>query len=86
VSDVLVAKESFSTELSNGQPVVVQEGVTRVAADSELPKRFPHLFKEIEANLHFGVEEMTAEPGRSRGRTDRTPVEASGSQTQAKGA
>ena len=76
MSDVLVAKESFATNLSNGQPVVIQEGITRVDANSELPKRFPQFFREIEAN--FGVEEMTAEPGRSRGRQDREATKAKG--------
>ena len=59
----LVAKEPFIGQLRDGSDFVGRPNITRVRADSEPAKRWPHLFKPMESS-YFDVEAATAEPGR----------------------
>lgn len=63
-NDIYVAKESFATEL-DGQPVIVQKGVTRVRAGHPLLKGRATLFEPL--TVHYDVEQATAKPGEARG-------------------
>lgn len=64
-AEILVAKESFSTEI-NGVPEAIIAGVTRVRANHPLAKQNPEYFEPIEERVHFDVEEAVQAPGAKR--------------------
>ena len=57
----------------NGEPFVVNPS-DFFAADHELVRSYPHLFKPVEANRP-DVEQATAAPGEKRGRKRRESAE-----------
>ncbi len=63
--DILIATESFFTTLTDGRQVDVVKGVTRVRDGHELARTHPQYFRPID--VHYELEDTTAEPGRKRG-------------------
>lgn len=60
---IFVAKESFATNL-DGEPIVVNKGVTRVRAGHKLLKGREAFFEPLK--VHYDVERATASPGEAR--------------------
>ncbi len=71
-SSVFVATQSFAVEL-HGEPIVIQQGITRVAAGHELIEMCPDRFEPAEDTVHFGIEQATAAPGEKRNAPDAKP-------------
>ena len=67
-TDIFVAKDSFSTTL-DGQPVVVQKGVTRVRAGHPLLKGREMFFEPL--IVQYDIERATSAPGEKRGEPER---------------
>ena len=66
MSDVLIAKESFVTEI-DGVHYSVTKGLTRVASDHALARQSPEYFEEPKNDLTYGAEQATKKPGEKRG-------------------
>lgn len=64
-SRVLVATESGSGELDDGTQVSFRKGITRVREGHPVAEKWPAFFEPIE--VHYELEDMTADPGRRRG-------------------
>jgi hypothetical protein len=62
---ILVAKESFSTEL-DGIPQSIVRGVTRVDSKHPLAKQNPEYFEPVDERVHFEVEKATKAPGEKK--------------------
>jgi hypothetical protein len=62
---IYVATDNFATELSDGTPVIVQQGITRVREGHELLQGRESMFEEMK--IDYDVEQATAEPGERRG-------------------
>lgn len=74
-TQILQASESFVCEL-DGERIFVNEGVTRVAANSAVAKAYPNRFRPIE--LSFPEDEAaTAAPGERRVRPHRPARQSS---------
>jgi len=61
MADVLIACESAVVNV-NGEPQRVRKNVTRVAADSQLAKDHPTLFKPADEGLKFSTRTARREP------------------------
>lgn len=64
---ILVAKETFSTEI-NGYPETVTAGVTRVRASHPLALQNPDYFEPVADKVDFDVEQTTKKAGEKRGK------------------
>jgi hypothetical protein len=62
---ILIATESGSGVLDDGTLVEFRRGVTRVREGHPVAEKWPQYFKPIE--VHYELEDTTAEPGRKRG-------------------
>jgi hypothetical protein len=82
--EILVAKETFTTEL-DGSPVVVQKGRTRVRAGHPLTEGREELFEPVELEVHYDVEQATAAPGEKRGATSSSSGSESAAKSRGKG-
>jgi hypothetical protein len=65
-SDILVATETFSTEI-DGDLFTVHKGQTRVREDHPLVKQNPGYFRAMDDSVHYDVEQATKAPGEKRG-------------------
>lgn len=63
-TDILLAVETGWVNVK-GESVLVQRGVTRAHAGSDIAKAYPQFFELID--VHFPVEQATAAPGERRG-------------------
>ena len=63
-TDILVAKESFSTTI-DGENITVHKGVTRVRAGHKLAKRYAAYFEPL--TVHYDIEQATSAPAEQRG-------------------
>jgi hypothetical protein len=64
--EILVATESGSGVLDDGTTFEFRRGITRVHERHPAAKKWPEFFKPDD-QVHYAVEDMTAEPGRKRG-------------------
>lgn len=72
-TEILVARESFSTTLKDGSPFEVQAGVTHIVKGGSELKPYEHLFEPVRTVLDTKpkketVEQATARPGEKRKR------------------
>lgn len=65
MSDVLVAKESFTTTI-DGILYSVNKGQTRVVADHPLARQNPEYFEEPKNDVTYDIEQATKAPGEKR--------------------
>lgn len=65
-SDIWVATETFACQI-DGEQVIVHQGETRVRVGHPLLDRYEGYFEPVNSDVHFDIEEATAEPGRKRG-------------------
>jgi hypothetical protein len=64
-SDILVATETFSTEI-DGTLFTVHKGQTRVREDHPLVKQNPAYFRALDNSVHYDIEQATKAPGEKR--------------------
>lgn len=72
---VMEVTEGFVTEI-NGARFVGVKGRTRVPANHPAVRAYPEFFGEVEPTQRYEVEDMTADPGRRRGRPPSRPAAA----------
>jgi len=72
---IYIARETFTTVLADGTEHVVTRGVTRVRHGHELLKGREQMFEELD--VHYDVEDASADPGRKRGEDDAEPAKSS---------
>jgi len=70
-SDVLVARESFSTTI-NGTKYNIVKGKHRVRAGHPLAVQNPQFFEAVADEVDFDIEQATKAPGEKRGKKQAT--------------